>query len=59
MTDFTSEQQCLIVRLLMAERKTVLNNRSQSKNPDKGHIYLHQATVIDQLLDKLKKEQPR
>jgi hypothetical protein len=56
MFDPTPEEQCLMIRLLMAERKTLLNNRQQSKNPDKEFIYIYQATVIDKLLDKFKKQ---
>jgi hypothetical protein len=52
--EITSVEQHLLMRLLMVERKTVLNNRQQSKNPDKEHLYVHQATVIDILLGKLK-----
>lgn len=50
----TLEERCLIETVLKNHRKTTLNNRKQSTLPDKDHIYVRTATVIDQVLDKLK-----
>jgi len=50
----SDEELCIIVSLVRDRRKNILNNRIQSKNPDKDHLFVYQATVIDNILDKLR-----